>query len=209
MYANQQEAPPVVPPIPTPGKYGDCAVGGKAQSPGFGFASSSPTGAGGLGQYPYCNLDCDDQDYGKNCYRWGNTPGKTERFITYNHSNNCTPAAAPQGFVNGAYPWLGNPMGNTTTGSLCNTFPNVIAPTPTYDQCTNRPGPYTAWSPGSQNITQYCVQYVGDSGTPPNKAGVYRCMPAGGPFCLKDGPSIKTIPGFWSLHVPDPADPDL
>lgn len=174
-----------------------CGIGSK------GYATSAPK-AGATGKYPYCNYDCPSDSYGENCYVQEGFPGvNPPKFTTYFPCTGSLGSVPIRDKNTGAYPWVGNPLGNSTIGTSCNTFPKVTAPTPKYDQCTNEK-PYTAWSSGPQNIVQYCVQYGGDSGTPPNVPGVYRCLPEGEAFCKTNGPAIQTIPLYWSLHMPDP-----
>lgn len=207
MYAAGEKLPCADAPIKKMVKQGvpnTCGIGSK------GYATSAPPKAGATGEYPYCNYDCRSASYGENCYVQEGFPGvKPAKFTTYFPCTGTRVGPPIRDKDTGAYPWVGNPLGNSKIGTSCNTFPKVTAPTPKYDQCTNEK-PYTEWLPGAQNIVQYCVQYGPDSATPPNPAGVYRCMPAGKAFCSNTAPgSPSAIPGFWSLHVPDPADPDL
>ena len=183
------------------GSYNNCSVGDT------GYASSSPDPDGSkFGVFPYCNLDCTDTtSYGENCYKYGNTPGKTGKFITNNSS--CTPTGElPSGFTPGAYPWLGNPMGNQTIGTTCNYFPDKAKkPTPASTPCTNRPpSAYSEWSEGSQNVDGFCVSYSGDvpPGTVPT--GIFQCVTDQSAHCVGSGPAIATIPSYWKPHPDTP-----
>ena len=156
---------------------------------------------------PYCNLNCNDtSNYGSGCFSHsGKIPGGSDRFQTYNSNKRCQPNSKGQiRYASGAYPWLGNPMGNvnTLTGGqiiedYCNYFPKVTAPAPISTECTN-PKPYNSWDalrPEDKNKIKggFCVTYSGDYRNAP---GVYQCVTCQGAFCKSDSPSIKTIPNY-------------
>ena len=153
-----------------------------------GYASSSPDGSS-FGVYPYCDFDCSDaESYGKNCYKHDNTPGKTEKFITYNAF--CVPQNIPADFSSGAYPWLGNPMGNSTVGTTCNYFPKVTAPAPISTDCANNK-PYPKWPDEKSDYKlNYCV--IEDGLT-------YRCTATTDfeVFCKNDEPGTAKAGIYW------------
>ena len=206
MYAAGEKLPcadAVAKPMGNAGVNNECNIGTQ------GFAYSQPiTNLKDPGVFPFCNLDCRDPNYGQNCYARSGAPptSSSQTFTTKNACGGPLPplkvSSLPPGYDRGAYPWVGNPLGNRSLGTTCNTFPEVKNPAPPFDTCVNAP-PYVSWEQGPQNKIQFCVQYDGD-GDGLHDAGVYRCMPAGAGFCRNVGPSLTVIPTYWKLHVPKP-----
>jgi len=84
---------------------------------------------------PYCNLNCDEQEYGEGCYFHAGSPDGAGGFSTCNET--CAPSTAggslPAGYMPGAYPWIGNAAGNTqladgSSTDSCNYFPTTSTP---------------------------------------------------------------------------------
>lgn len=80
---------------------------------------------------PFCDLICQGGSYGDGCYNHDSTPA-LDNFTTCNETCSAKPSGGtiPSGYVPGAFPWLGNPVGNKTlAGSAgadaCNHYPNV------------------------------------------------------------------------------------
>ena len=82
---------------------------------------------------PYCNLNCDEAEYGEGCYFHSGSPDGAGGFSTCNETCAASTAGGslPAGYMPGAYPWLGNAAGNTqrndgSSADSCDYFPKTV-----------------------------------------------------------------------------------
>jgi hypothetical protein len=168
MYAAGEKLPcadAVAKPMGNAGVNHQCNIGPQ------GFAYSQPfKDLEDFGVFPFCNLNCGDANYGQNCYARSGAPptSSSQTFTTKNACGGPVPpdkvSSLPPNYGRGAYPWVGNPLGNSTIGTACNTFPDVInPPPPVAPVCINQPddsGNYPLFKEGDAAITQNtCVMY--------------------------------------------------
>ena len=168
MYAAGEKLPcadAVAKPMGNAGDWYQCNIGTQ------GFAYSQPiTNLKAFGVFPFCNLNCGDANYGQNCYARSGAP-PTSSSLTFTTKNACggpvppvKVSSLPPGYGRGAYPWVGNPLGNSTIGTSCNTFPDVRNPLPPVAPvCINKrdaSGNYPSFTKGDATITaNTCVMY--------------------------------------------------
>ena len=125
-----------------------------------------------------CDLSCEDANgtanpnYGDNCFANSQTPTSTGKFLTFiscDKPNNFDSKSIVEGWVSGSFPWIGNPTGNTVTGTSCNTFPeNACQATDVKGKCAPVPSPpctnetvIKPYAKGDKNTVNWCVKYDG------------------------------------------------
>lgn len=93
------------------------------------WADSTPDGSGVASTDPYCNLNCDETNYGTGCFSHIGSPDGSGGFQTCREGCSVFPPnSTPSTYSPGAYPWLGNSAGNLqlrsgTARNSCDFFP--------------------------------------------------------------------------------------